>query len=346
MNPLRVMVTGAGSGVGQGIVKALRLSSLPVTVISADIGPLNPGLYRADEALLIPKVEDPSAYDWFRRTLQEQKVDAVLIGSEFDLAFFSRHREELEAATGTKICASPADSVAIADDKLLTTQFLANHALPHARAIAPADATEAKAAAREFGLPVVLKSRCGTSSRHVHVIHGPDDIDRLFDAIPDPMLQEFAGRIGNDLAHEYTCSVFALPDGRFLGPFTARRTLRGGTSWLVEVDHFEKMYPLMFDIAACLPTVGSLNVQMRDGPEGPIPFEFNARFSGTTAVRAHFGFNEPEMYLRAWCLGETLPTPQIRKGMAMRYVEEVFLDDVGVEDLVAPLPKGTVHSWF
>ena len=31
---------------------------------------------------------------------------------------------------------------------------------------------------------------------------------------------------------------------------------------------------------------------------GPIPFEFNSRFSGTTSIRAYFGFNEPLMFLK------------------------------------------------
>jgi carbamoyl-phosphate synthase large subunit len=51
------MVTGAGSGVGQGIIKALRLSKRHLNLIAADITPLNSALFRADEALLMPKVE-------------------------------------------------------------------------------------------------------------------------------------------------------------------------------------------------------------------------------------------------------------------------------------------------
>ena len=43
MSKIRVMVTGSGSGVGQGIMKALRLSKLQLTLIAADISIYNAG---------------------------------------------------------------------------------------------------------------------------------------------------------------------------------------------------------------------------------------------------------------------------------------------------------------
>ena len=85
---------------------------------------------------------------------------------------------------------------------------------------------------------------------------------------------------------------------------------------------------LLLGIAESLPVVGSLNVQLlRDTNGYPVPFEFNARFSGTTAIRSHFGFNEPEMAIRSFVLGETLPTAKIRSGRCFRYIEELYVDD-------------------
>ena len=76
------------------------------------------------------------------------------------------------------------------------------------------------------------------------------------------------------------------------------------------------------------------------------PFEFNARFSGTTPIRAHFGFNEPDMTLRSYYLGQKINPPTIRQGVALRYVEEIFVDGVSVEALHEPLPRGVIHNWF
>ena len=47
-----------------------------------------------------------------------------------------------------------------------------------------------------------------------------------------------------------------------LGPFVTRRTLRGGSSWLVEVAPEPAADALMRKVGDLVPSVGSLNVQM------------------------------------------------------------------------------------
>ena len=160
------------------------------------------------------------------------------------------------------------------------------------------------------------------------------------------MLQKLIDIPTSELKNEYTCSIFKEASGQLMKPFTARRVLRGGSSWIVEVAPFKEIDPLMIAIGKKLDFMGSLNVQLMIGKKGPVPFEFNCRFSGTTAVRAHFGYNEPEMALRSYFLKETIPAPQIRQGLALRYLEEVFIEGVGAEDLKLPLVKGKVRPWF
>ena len=192
----------------------------------------------------------------------------------------------------------------------------------------------------------MLKARSGTSNRHVHVVKGENELRILFPQIPKPMLQKLIDRPSHELKNEYTCSIFKCRDGSLIGPFTARRVLRGGSSWIGEVAPFRDIYPLISEIGRKLPILGSLNVQLMVGESGPVPFEFNCRFSGTTAVRAHFGFNEPEMVLKNYFLGQTLVQPSVRKGLALRYLEEVFIEDVVADELQIPLPKGKVRPWF
>ena len=51
--------------------------------------------------------------------------------------------------------------------------------------------------------------------------------------------------------------------------------------------------------------------------KGPIPFEFNSRFSGTTSIRSYFGFNEPEFFYKNYFLKKYFTKNiKIKKGSA------------------------------
>jgi len=342
----RVVVTGAGSGVGNGIVKALHMAKTVPHIIATDIAPLNAGLFRADEGRIWPKVEDDGALDIILRELVSLRADAVLIGSEYELEFFARNRAVIEAETSVQVVVSPVDLVTMANDKWDTVTCLKENALPHPRTTLPASTDEAIADADEIGWPVIVKPRRGTAARGVHRVIDADALRGIFQPGTGQIVQQKLGRGDGRLDDEYTCSVFRMSDGGLLGPFTARRSLRGGDSWTVEVDNFPDLHPLMMDIGSKLPAMGPLNVQMVLTDSGPIPFEINARFSGTTAIRAHYGFNEPEMALRHFVGGETPANPEIGKGIALRYTEEVFVDGYGADNLAPPLPAGKINRWF
>ncbi len=342
----RVLVTGAGSGVGQGIIKSLKRSELPVTIIASDISKMNAGLYVSDEAAIIPKVEDPNALEKIIKLLNNKRIDLVMIGSEFDLMFFSIYKDKIELSTKAIIFAANVETVKIADDKWLTTEFLKNNNLPFAPAYLPDSILDAKDKAKSWGYPVVLKARSGTSSRHVHILNNHKDLEELYLSVPSPMLQQLIDMPSSELGTEYTCSVFKAMDGSLIGPFTAKRTVRGGTSWHIEVDEFKQIHHLLIKLGESLDFIGSLNVQLMLTNDGPIPFELNSRFSGTTAVRAYFGFNEPEMAVISFFHQEKLKTPEIKKGVAMRYHEEVFIDNTSSDNLSPDTNKGSVVKWF
>jgi carbamoyl-phosphate synthase large subunit len=343
---LRVLVTGAGSGVGQAIAKALRISALDVDIVFADIDVLNPGFYRIPGSVVIPKVEAPGSLEKILDIISSNSIDAVKVGSVFDMMFFAENRELIERETGAMVIVSPPETIAMGTDKWLTAEYLREHNLPYPKSILVDDVEQAMAEALEIGFPLIVKPRFGRASQGVHVISDPDKLRHALSLVDEPIVQKMISPPRAELSAEYTCSFLKLSSGAVVGPFTARRSLRSGHSWVVEVGFFAELHPCLNQIARATPCYGPFNIQLMVGPNGPVPFEFNPRFSGTTAMRAHFGFNEPEMILRAEHLGEEVDTPEYKTGMAFRYLEEVFVDGATPQSLGALAPFGVVRDWF
>ena len=150
--------------------------------------------------------------------------------------------------------------------------------------------------------------------------------------VPNPIIQKYAGYKGDSINNEYTCGIFTLKEGDLVGPFIAKRILKNGTSWIIEVAKHKAIKSLIINIANKLKSIGSLNIQLRDGPNGPIPIEFNARFSGTTNIRAYFGFNEQEMFIKNYFLGKKIKRLNIKNGKVFRYTEEIFLENLNLSN--------------
>jgi carbamoyl-phosphate synthase large subunit len=342
----RILVTGAGSVVGQGIIKALRLSGLDVTLVAGDISELNAALYRADEAVLLPPVESDDALARIIAHISSLAIDGILIGSEFDLAFFAEHRAIIEQHTGARVVVSSPKMVALADDKLATANWLTDNGLPTARSYGVNSIDGARRAVEAVGLPCILKARRGTSGRNVQLITDLGALDFWVLRTPDPMVQQLLGTPTRTLANEYTCGLFKDSRGHLSGPIIARRTLRGGSSWVVEVCRDDEIHEMLCQLAELAPFRGPFNVQLVKTEQGPVPFEFNARFSGTTAIRAHFGFNDAALAVSDFVLGSPQPALDWVPGLALRYEEEIFLNGVAAEEVKMPLPRGEIHRWF
>src|SRR5687768_5685102 len=114
---IKVLVTGAGALLGQGILRALQASSLNARLIAADPSPLSAGLYWADAAHLIPMATEPGYLEAIETILTKEAPDALLIGTDVELGIFAAHRERLEREYQTHIVVSSPETVAIADDK-------------------------------------------------------------------------------------------------------------------------------------------------------------------------------------------------------------------------------------
>ncbi|MBI2936431.1 MAG: ATP-grasp domain-containing protein [Chloroflexi bacterium] len=317
---LTVLVTATGAGVGQGIIKALRLSNLPSRIVAADINPGAAGLYRADVGILLPHGSSPRYIDEVILQCRKHQVGAVLVGSDAELPAIAEGKPRIESETRAKVIVSSPRVTTIGCDKWATSQFFREKHFRHPRTFIGSGPQSEHLFQGQLPFPLIIKPRFGSGSRGVYLVQDSEELRVLMRRVKEPLVQEYLG--GDD--QEYTCGVMMTTEGEIPGIVTMRREIVNGNTYRAWVDDYPEVREEVRRIAEALRPLGPCNIQLRKTDNGVIAFEINPRFSGTTAIKARFGFNEPEMALRSIVLGETLPNPRLSSGVAFRYWNEVY----------------------
>ena len=318
---MKALVTGAGAVLGQGIIKSLRQSTLDCTLIAADPNPLSSGLYWADAAYRLPMAHDPAFGERIDQLLDRERPDVVLVGTDVELAFFAEQRQRLEALFGTHVIVSDPRVVAIADDKLETARFFQSVGLNPPRSVCGQDDEGVEELVAAVGFPLVVKPRVGARSVGVSVVRNRDALQQARADREGLLVQECVG----DPDSEYTASVLFF-DGDVQASIVMRRDLRDGNTYRAYTGDYAELNEQVRSLGRALRPHGPANFQFRTDKRGePRVFEINARFSGTTPLRAMAGFHEVEMCIRHLLFGTPIVQPEIRSGVILRYLDEMFV---------------------
>lgn len=303
---LKIAVTGMGGGVGQSILKALRMSDLDLHITCIDISMNSAGLYWGNDYKILSNLKDQKTLpdDWFD-FIEEAGINVVIPGSDYDLIPFAGLKYWFKDQ-GVHVLVSDLDLINSCVDKAWTTKLLRKHELPFPLF-------------QGLGYPFVAKPVRGSGSVGMRIVRTQDDFKRALDELGnDYFQQEYLD------GPEYTCSVFCDRDGQVIQTFMLERELRYGTTYSAKVGYWEDIDMLLREIGSKLKPYGPLNVQLRRTAHGLVPFELNCRCSGTTAIRAYYGYNEPEMMIRHFVLGEDVKPEPKRAGQVYRYWNEYF----------------------
>jgi carbamoyl-phosphate synthase large subunit len=287
---IRILVTGAGCGVGQGIIKSLwRIDDLELDIIAADANAKAAGLFCAGRAALLPQVADPGYFATVMALCREEAIDFYIPGTDIELCLCALMAPIIEQDCGTRVVISSPETVAIGNDKFETFQFLRRHNLPCPDTWLPGDVD-----AEALPYPVVVKPRVGSRSIGVTVARDAGELRRRLSSDRDLVIQEQVG--GPD--EEFTCTLVGC--GKEVSRVAIfRRWLRGGDTYKAESVESEVIESYVLAIAGHLEIEGSCNFQLRLADnDQPKLFEFNPRCSGTTPFCTMLGFNPLECYLK------------------------------------------------
>jgi len=317
---MSIAVTAVGGVVGQGVIKALQTTDYSVVGINSEV--LGVGLYATKKSFIGLNANDPHFIDRLIEICRKEHCRIVFSGLDAELIHLSRNKHQLNENGIVPIVSSP-EVVEICGDKLKTIDFLKRNHFP-----APETFSLDNYSSR-LDFPMILKPRVGgQASQGVFLARNSKEFERFVDSIDvgNYVVQEF---IAGD---EFTCGTVCI-ENRCVGVIVMKRELKFGNTYRAFVVQDEKLTKFATDVIDVLRPFGPCNIQLRMRDGIPYIFEFNARCSGATAMRALAGFNEPEMVCDYLLKGIKTPYFKIKEIAILRYWKELVVDYAKIRKL-------------
>jgi carbamoyl-phosphate synthase large subunit len=329
MTSHRVLITGIGGNVGQGVLKSLRAASKPFHIVGIDMEILSAGFSLVDSYYQTPRTTHPDFPAALKSIAQKEKLEAIYVCSPAELEFFASGKQNLERELDLSVFVNPAEVVRVGSDKLLTANFLRDAGFPFPETALSTDVEGVAHLIEQYGFPLISKPRAGFSSRNVFLVNSPAEMAAAATLAPDLIVQRYLP----DDQSEFTAATLSNNDGKVRGLIILRRDLLQGTTYRTELIDNQNLSDQVVQIVEALGAVGPCNLQFRLVGETVYVFEINPRFSGTSGIRHLYGFNDCEMIFDLLRLGVEIKQPELRPAVVLRYWNEVCIDDANFQDL-------------
>lgn len=347
--PLRIMVTAVGSGIGLAVLKSLKESKLDCVVYGVDMNPWATGLYHCQKSFLVPPAVDPQYCESLRELCQEEAIDIVIPGSDPELPFLAEAAADF-AAVETRVLVGSAASVKTCRDKLETYRFFAAKKFNTFAETCSLKAWNSTDRLNDF--PLLIKPPGGSASQDVRIVFSEEELEQCLHYNKEYIVQKYFIPLSWKLKKSSLTREQLFENGQMLQrdqisaevlldcsgkPYAFMNcltSLKQGEHITVAPYRSEEVEEAALKMAGALGEIGLIGPCNLDGfitEEGPRFFEVNPRFTGLSAVRTYFGFQEVEATIRLLHLKDN---PDEVKGLldfredlyCSRYVTEYFFN--------------------
>jgi len=320
-----VLVTNAGGGLAQGVLRLLRSLGYPVRSVAVGESAVS-GANHLCERVYAKGINSSKDrhfvdVDFFQEICALEGVDLIIPCTDHECFYLQQAKELLP-----NISCSPEATSLIFYDKYLTWQKLNEANIPFAPSCLPSN-YEA-----QFGQTVV-KPRTGRLSEDLHI--NPPDIAIFSDNyIVQPFIE----------GPELTTAFYVTKPNEILGQITFVRFLRQGSTFECEVtsEYDSQIREIIERLVNTCDIKGPCNFQSRVQNGVVIPFEVNCRISGTCSIRAQFGFEDVRYIVEEHLFERTPSKPLIRYGCATRVILDVIYPNKNFSDV----EKGSISPYY
>lgn len=305
METKKILVTGIGGNVGQGILRNIKDSFPEVILIGVDISSFTAGNYLCDKTFQVPYSYEQNYISVIQNIVDTEHIDLIIPSTDYEVYYLSLNKSVLNAI----VLASDAEVAKIYLDKYETFLYHSKNNIPFAQSWIP----------KKFNHSVdqiIAKPREGRGSRGIMI--NPNNPEELPD---EYMIQPLVK------GKEITSAVYVTKENILHSVFTMERELTNGTTSKSKVlfdydDEIRVIAKKMIDLGGLK---GSFNIQSIVTENGDIvPFEVNCRISGTNSIRHNLGFQDVKYGVQEYLYNVKPDVAKPIKGIATR----IFLDVV------------------
>lgn len=316
---INILVTAVGSELAFSVIKSIRTMQTPYRLIGCDVYQEAMGKFWCDRFHVVPLALDEERYiQNIKNIICEEKIDFIIPTADAEYFILPKFKGEWFETYKCSLLTNDSSEVELYNDKWLAYKHYKSNSIPSPRCYLIQDLKSLKSELVQSFFPMIIKPRLGGGSRSIYKIETFEDIGKYREIVPNPLLSEYL--LPDD--EEYTAGTYRTTvNSVFVIIF--KRKLKFGMTNSGHIVSDSVLVDFCKDVILKTNLRGANNIQFRLTSEGPKVLEINPRFSGTTGIRAHYGFNEIEMWINE-LKGYRLEEPKLKKGFFMRYMEEKY----------------------
>jgi carbamoyl-phosphate synthase large subunit len=322
---IKILITGAGSLIGQGIIKTIEKMNGSYSIFGADYFNDAVGLYWTKKSFILPDIlkKESNIKIWEKKILKiikENKINIVIPGLDFELKLFADLKKKIETSSSCKVIVSNREIINTFHDKWLTVNYLKKNKFPYPNSTL---ISGLKKFLKKNKFPLIVKPRVGSTSRNVFLVHNSKELKKALKYCPNPIVQEYLFKNNN----EYTCGTISH-NQKTISSIVLKRKLKQGNTIKATYENNSKTKKInnyLIQLSNKIKPLGPLNFQLCLKKGIPVIFEVNPRFSGTTPLRNIFGVNEVDTIIRAIMNKPNIVKKNFKCGTIIRYFENYFI---------------------
>jgi carbamoylphosphate synthase large subunit len=347
-----VLITSVGTIGATSMIFCLESLRAQIRIVGVNTLAESPGNFLCDRAYRVPETAEEDAYRTALGDIIEREQPAlVAAGRDEELYVLGCLREE-GTHSGTQFLVPPAALTPVFNDKYESARFAQRHGLPFADTAYEVD--EAEALIARHGWPVIAKPRWGgDGSKDVFLISNDRELEAVL-AARTFLIQEllFTERLSHsidtwrdrcgmpwlwsvqDTSHQV--DLVLGQDGSIISSSMVVGCTDGALYEdvaLIDNNRMREVAEGYAKILGHLGHQGPLNLQGKLLPDGRyVPFELNARFTGSAIGRAQLGNNHVLAAFQHW-LKITTPAHSPRPTMVRRFPMFLSFEQAWCEEL-------------